>query len=128
MEQGVAGQRCECAEQDVLTLLADQLQQWCGLQVARLQQLREFRRDDEAQPCEQCDDVDRERDIERIAPAPIVEVGFLEAGVEKCEQCGRQHEAERRTEQIGRAHVELQSLMRISYAVFCLKKKTNKTK
>src|SRR3546814_7014997 len=29
--------------------------------------------------------------------------------------------------QIGRAHVELQSLMRISYAVFCLKKKTNNT-
>src|SRR3546814_6121716 len=29
--------------------------------------------------------------------------------------------------QIGRAHVELQSLMRISYAVFCLKKK-NKEK
>src|SRR3546814_3465424 len=27
------------------------------------------------------------------------------------------------TEQIGRAHAELQSLMRISYAVFCLKKK-----
>src|SRR3546814_8471840 len=26
-------------------------------------------------------------------------------------------------DQIGRAHVELQSLMRISYAVFCLKKK-----
>src|SRR3546814_8098179 len=25
--------------------------------------------------------------------------------------------------QVGRAHVELQSLMRISYAVFCLKKK-----
>src|SRR3546814_7394980 len=31
------------------------------------------------------------------------------------------------TDKIGRAHVELQSLMRISYAVFCLKKK-NKTK
>src|SRR3546814_999364 len=28
------------------------------------------------------------------------------------------------SEEIGRAHVELQSLMRISYAVFCLKKKT----
>src|SRR3546814_4662180 len=28
-------------------------------------------------------------------------------------------------QQIGRAHVELQSLMRISYAVFCLKKKKN---
>src|SRR3546814_3296108 len=30
--------------------------------------------------------------------------------------------------QIGRAHVELQSLMRISYAVFCLKKKTKVNK
>src|SRR3546814_8746615 len=29
--------------------------------------------------------------------------------------------------QIGRAHVELQSLMRISYAVFCLKKQPKKT-
>src|SRR3546814_4487232 len=29
--------------------------------------------------------------------------------------------------QIGRAHVELQSLMRISYAVFCLNKKKKKT-
>src|SRR3546814_6748320 len=28
-------------------------------------------------------------------------------------------------EEIGRAHVELQSLMRISYAVFCLKKKNH---
>src|SRR3546814_2069098 len=28
-------------------------------------------------------------------------------------------------QKIGRAHVELQSLMRSSYAVFCLKKKTN---
>src|SRR3546814_6803022 len=32
-------------------------------------------------------------------------------------------DARRIPEQIGRAHVELQSLMRISYAVFCLKKK-----
>src|SRR3546814_1061727 len=31
------------------------------------------------------------------------------------------------TTEIGRAHVELQSLMRISYAVFCLKKKTQNT-
>src|SRR3546814_9814106 len=30
--------------------------------------------------------------------------------------------------EIGRAHVELQSLMRISYAVFCLKKKKIKKK
>src|SRR3546814_10473028 len=31
-----------------------------------------------------------------------------------------------RPRKIGRAHAELQSLMRISYAVFCLKKKNNK--
>src|SRR3546814_4425544 len=31
-----------------------------------------------------------------------------------------------RDAQIGRAHAELQSLMRISYAVFCLKKKKKK--
>src|SRR3546814_2464661 len=30
--------------------------------------------------------------------------------------------------EIGRAHAELQSLMRISYAVFCLKKKNTKVK
>src|SRR3546814_3301679 len=30
-----------------------------------------------------------------------------------------------RSAEIGRAHVELQSLMRISYAVFCLKKKSS---
>src|SRR3546814_9253609 len=33
-----------------------------------------------------------------------------------------------RPEQLGRHTSELQSLMRISYAVFCLKKKKNKTK
>src|SRR3546814_5463199 len=32
-----------------------------------------------------------------------------------------------RRQEIGRAHVELQSLMRISYAVFCLKKKNTQT-
>src|SRR3546814_10470672 len=31
------------------------------------------------------------------------------------------------SQQIGRAHAELQSLMRISYAVFCLQKKKTKT-
>src|SRR3546814_3990326 len=31
-------------------------------------------------------------------------------------------------DEIGRAHSELQSLMRISYAVFCLKKKKNNIK
>src|SRR3546814_8870789 len=37
------------------------------------------------------------------------------------------YDGTRAEEEIGRAHVELQSLMRISYAVFCLKNKnTNK--
>src|SRR3546814_7815587 len=35
-------------------------------------------------------------------------------------------EAFKSLREIGRAHSELQSLMRISYAVFCLKKKKNK--
>src|SRR3546814_9399267 len=34
-------------------------------------------------------------------------------------------QAQRRSRKIGRAHAELQSLMRISYAVFCLKKTTD---
>src|SRR3546814_9166529 len=37
---------------------------------------------------------------------------------------GKRPPEERQTHEIGRAHVELQSLMRSSYAVFCLK--TNK--
>src|SRR3546814_9243709 len=40
---------------------------------------------------------------------------------------GRRREDEVGGAQIGRAHAELQSLMRISYAVFCLKKKTRYT-
>src|SRR3546814_13412060 len=40
----------------------------------------------------------------------------------------RQYHAGTLPLEIGRAHVELQSLMRISYAVFCLKKKNTKTK
>src|SRR3546814_1021758 len=39
----------------------------------------------------------------------------------------RTERQERLCGQIGRAHAELQSLMRISYAVFCLKKKTKNT-
>src|SRR3546814_4346517 len=39
----------------------------------------------------------------------------------------KQENQKRRKNEIGRAHVELQSLMRISYAVFCLKKKNTIT-
>src|SRR3546814_5947462 len=42
------------------------------------------------------------------------------------DKLGRRHRATEQG-QIGRAHAELQSLMRISYAVFCLKKKNTHT-
>src|SRR3546814_6097979 len=45
------------------------------------------------------------------------------ASVRSVAESARQHQAA----EIGRAHVELQSLMRISYAVFCLKKKNKIT-
>src|SRR3546814_9748182 len=40
--------------------------------------------------------------------------------------CSNSHAHDLGRRQIGRAHVELQSLMRISYAVFCLKKKNTR--
>src|SRR3546814_966116 len=51
----------------------------------------------------------------------------LEFGPEKADPFGtrRVERAEVVPEEIGRAHVELQSLMSISYAVFCLKKTNN---
>src|SRR3546814_5625911 len=41
---------------------------------------------------------------------------------------GKAGEGVSAADKIGRAHVELQSLMRISYAVFCLKKKKKNRK
>src|SRR3546814_2532574 len=56
------------------------------------------------------------RDLEK--PVVVLEIaGPIDAPGEQ--------RLEPRNRQIGRAHVELQSLMRISYAVFCLKKKKN---
>src|SRR3546814_7570287 len=51
--------------------------------------------------------------IESEEPLPALELGDSDA-------------AEVGDWEIGRAHAELQSLMRISYAVFCLKKKNTK--
>jgi hypothetical protein len=58
----------------------------------------EFGRHDDAQPGEQRDHVDREGDEERIAPAPVEEVGRSEAIDEEGEQRARHDQAERRAE------------------------------
>src|SRR3546814_9297143 len=50
----------------------------------------------------------------------------VEGDSRSCSWCGQVHQ-KLVTREIGRAHSELQSLMRISYAVFCLKKKKMKT-
>src|SRR3546814_8099079 len=54
----------------------------------------------------------------------INEIGRLQADDAKGQSAGLFGAEIQNSGQIGRAHVELQSLMRISYAVFCLKKKT----
>src|SRR3546814_1368838 len=52
-----------------------------------------------------------------LAPHPVIGERDLERGVDRLRSAvGEEHV------EIGRAHVELQSLMRNSYAVFCLKK------
>src|SRR3546814_1013211 len=58
----------------------------------------------------------------RINQDRIAEVSALFRAFAATIVTSQQHAAT----EIGRAHVELQSLMRISYAVFCLKKKKKK--
>src|SRR3546814_10679376 len=90
----------EGADEDRLPFRPHRFEQGRGFERAVLEQFGIFGRDDDAQPREERDDVDREGDEEGIAPAPRSE----------------EHTS------------ELQSLKRISYAVLCLKKKnTNPT-
>src|SRR3546814_7780921 len=84
----------EGADEDRLPFRPHRFEQGRGFERAVLEQFGIFGRDDDAQPREERDDVDREGDEEGIAPR------------------SEEHTS------------ELQSLMRISYAVFCLKKTT----
>src|SRR3546814_6925728 len=61
--------------------------------------------------------INRRRDVEPVADR-IAQRRHL-----RPLQCGRKIAGIAVVLEIGRAHVELQSLMRISYAVFCLNKK-----
>src|SRR3546814_10003072 len=92
---------------------------------------------------QRCDDGLAHRDQGRVAEASQRHLSTRPVGLARrlrvdaarppdarCADAAARRERPRRRElargpgQIGRAHVELQSLMRISYAVFCLKKKT----
>src|SRR3546814_8716093 len=69
----------------------------------------------------------RSKTLEDETPAPFHRrdfqrpVGAADLGAKKCRRSHRRFRSEEHTS-------ELQSLMRISYAVFCLKKKTKQTK
>src|SRR3546814_10778764 len=68
------------------------------------------------------------RDDEGLAPTNLVRV---DANISKERQLSHTHgccACRCNVSQIGRAHAELQSLMRISYAVFCLKKTKKNSK
>src|SRR3546814_10207851 len=56
------------------------------------------------------------------------EARIVVLGQPRCLGGDRAQQVGQRLDQIGRAHAELQSLMRISYAVFCLKKKKKNQK
>src|SRR3546814_10592220 len=77
-----------------------------------------------AQHRDRADDVDQrveDGDVEELRP-PRHEADQREGeDGERADRVAREHP------EIGRAPSELQSLMRISYAVFCLKKKKHKT-
>src|SRR3546814_2099332 len=62
---------------------------------------------------------------ELLHPSSLTAAGVL-AGAPHGHEC--LHDGDGVAPKIGRAHVELQSLMRISYAVFCLKKKRQSSK
>src|SRR3546814_5850600 len=68
-----------------------------------------------------------ERKASSPSPARMGDIAFISSSNLKCdehahpERAGEQH-------QIGKHTSELQSLMRTSYAVFCLKKKLNSTR
>src|SRR3546814_5392931 len=73
--------------------------------------------------------IQRDELLARLFRAPAYGAVVIQApaghGKSTLLQQAKHHDESQDTIKIGRAHVELQSLMRNSYAVFCLKKKTN---
>src|SRR3546814_8212112 len=67
--------------------------------------------------------IDQEDLHQERRAAEIEDVGEDRPAQQRIGGNAHQREADRHDQEIGRAHVELQPLMRSSYAVFCLKKK-----
>src|SRR3546814_4713643 len=102
-----------------------------------LQGFGEVRRLADLEPHPQPQPDKHRRQQEWNAPAPCGEIGIAQPQAEQQEQAVRSDEADRRAKLRKHAEArfrseehtsELQSLMRISYAVFCLKKKKKTTK
>ena len=94
MEEGIGCQRHECAHEHGGAVVPQHRGNAHRLQFVALEQRAELLRDDESQPCEQCDDVDREGDEEGIAPPPREEVARRQARQEEGEQRRGENEAE----------------------------------
>src|SRR3546814_5180802 len=70
-------------------------------------------------------------DLHRPVTALCLQIVEIDRALARCDTAERDdprimpfpEQGQQMRGEIGRAHVELQSLMRISYAVFCLKKK-----
>ena len=74
MKEGEARERGEGAHRDDPPFGTQGFEQLRGFEVAILEQLGIFGGDDDAEPREERDDVDREGDEEGIAPAPREEI------------------------------------------------------
>ena len=92
VEQRVARQRGEGADDDCRSLVACDLDHAGWLELALIQQLGVLVGRHQSQPGEQRDDVDGECNIERIAPAPVEEVIRRKARVQEGEQRAGDHE------------------------------------
>src|SRR3546814_7961902 len=80
---------------------------------------------DAAARCGRVHVIRQHRPIAQDRPAAVALVGSKPQHIDEVRE-GAQREAARQDERSEEHTSELQSLMRISYAVFCLKKKTKK--
>mmetsp|Transcript_18007 Transcript_18007/g.50783 ORF Transcript_18007/g.50783 Transcript_18007/m.50783 type:complete len:442 (+) Transcript_18007:2217-3542(+) len=95
VEQREAGQRHEGADDDRAALRAEEFLDAARLEFGRGHAALVLVGDDQAQACEQRDDVDREGGEERIAPAPVEEVFARQVRPEVAEQRRGDQEAQR---------------------------------